>query len=128
MGYHRHHAIVVTSWKDAGIETAHAEASQIFSTTAAKVTPVTEPGVNGYRSFMVAPDGSKEGWSDSDQGDETRQRFIDWMNTQRCEDGSSTALDWVEIGFGGDDWDMVYVHGDAGVLQGRLEDVRDRAS
>jgi hypothetical protein len=78
MGYIKHHAIVVTSWNDALIVEAHAKAVEYCRL----VTPLSETGVNGYRSFLIAPDGSKEGWGDSDLGDAEREAFIRWAEGQ----------------------------------------------
>lgn len=98
MGYMRHHAIVVTSWDDELLAEAHKKASEIFS----QVAPVTPETVNGYVSFLVAPDGSKEGWDHSDKGDEARETFIKYLESKRYEDGS-TSLDYVEVQFGDDE-------------------------
>jgi hypothetical protein len=62
MGYMRHHAIIVTSWKRELLEQAHARAVELGMS----VSEVTGEVTNSYRSFLVAPDGSKEGWDTSD--------------------------------------------------------------
>lgn len=98
MGYMRHNAIVVTSWKAEAIEAAACRARNLGLT----VIVQNEEAINGYRTLLVCPDGSKEGWNESDQGDKQRSDFRDWMNTQRYEDGSSN-LEWVEISYGSDD-------------------------
>src|SRR5262249_44412475 len=98
MGYMRHHAIVVASWKLGLLEAAHAKAESIFKW----VSPISPQMVNRFASFFIPPDGSKEGWDESNEGDVERDRFIEWLNTQRYEDGS-TALDFVEVQFGDDD-------------------------
>ena len=98
MGYMRHNAIVVTSCNAGAIEAAACRARNIGLTV---IGPSAEL-MNGYRSLLVCPDGSKEGWSDSDQGDERRAELRAWMNAQRHEDGSSN-LEWVEIAYGSDD-------------------------
>lgn len=100
MGYMRHHAIIVTSWDDKLIRKAHKVAKEVFAI--GQVTSVLPDILNGYRSFMVGPDGSKEGWEDSDAGDSARDIFIDWLETQRYDDGSS-ALSWVEVQYGDDE-------------------------
>jgi len=33
--------------------------------------------INGDRTYVLAPDGSKEGWSDSDIGDQARRLFVE---------------------------------------------------
>ena len=53
-------------------------------------------GVNGYTTYVFAPDGSKEGWDSSEQGDNCRNMFIDIFQ----------SLEYpkiIEFTFGGDD-------------------------
>ena len=99
MGWHRHHAIVVTSFNQDSIEWAWDQAHEIFQEgRIAPITDITEAGVNDYRSFLIAPDGSKEGWNDSETADIARNVFITWLESKRFEDGSS-LLNWVEVEF-----------------------------
>jgi hypothetical protein len=95
MGRIWHHAIVVSSYMEDLIRRAHLKAESL----GCNCTDVTREGVNGWASFLVAPDGSKEGWPDSDEGDARRDSFISWLDAQRYEDGS-TSLYWVEVSFG----------------------------
>jgi hypothetical protein len=99
MGYIRHHAIIVTSWKDDQLTEAHLKARAIFEPQ--QVTSIVASVVNKYESFMVGTDGSKEGWSDSDEGDKRREQFTRWLDSQLYEDGSS-SLSWVEVQYGDD--------------------------
>jgi hypothetical protein len=101
MGHMCHHAILVTTCIYKLAAEAHAEASRIFG-EGIGVTSLTEDTMNGYRSFCVVPDGSKEFWAASDTGDAKRAEFIAWCNRQRHSDGS-TSLKWVEIQLGDDD-------------------------
>jgi len=55
--------------------------------------------VNGYHTFILVPDGSKEGWSESDEGDRFRFEFIKFLDSFVYADGSSN-VSWVEVGFG----------------------------
>jgi len=103
MGYIRHHAIVVTTWERKLLQAAHEKASEIFEW----VSPISEGGINGYASFFIPPDGSKEGWGESFAGDERRQTFMNWCDQQAYDDGSS-SLDFVEVYYG-DDYNMVGV-------------------
>lgn len=61
------------------------------------VSEVVESPVNGYQSFLIAPDGSKEGWADSDKGEAAREAWTMWARSSRL------YLDWVHINYGGDD-------------------------
>jgi hypothetical protein len=116
MGYMRAHAIIVDSWSHELIAAAHAEALRIFQGASdnliAPVTDLTPPNCNGYRSFMVAPDGSKEGWSISDRGDKARAEFKGWLRSKTYEDGS-TSLRWVEVMFADDDGGAAIIDHDA---------------
>lgn len=103
MGYIRHHAIVVTGQHDwdhnptlPSIIEARAMAVELGCRL---VTEVVGPGVNNTSSFLVAPDGSKEGWKDSDDGDAARDAFVAWM----CERGRGGYYSWAEIVLGDDD-------------------------
>jgi hypothetical protein len=98
MGYIKHDAIVVVSCKDELLEAAHAKAKDLDLV----VTDIGARVVNFYRSFLICPDGSKEGWDRSDDGDAAREAFLQWCREQRYEDGSN-SLDWVHVRFGGDD-------------------------
>ena len=91
MGWIRHHGIVVTSWDAAALRHAHAHAAELGMTT----TEIVASPVNGYSSFLVAPDGSKEGWDDSNTGDAQREAFVAWLDSRAYSDGSS-ALSWIE--------------------------------
>lgn len=97
MGYVRHNAIVVTSYDESLLNAAAQKAhdlGMIFMGPSAE-------GVNCYRSLLVCPDGSKEGWHDSDDGDERRKAFREWLDNRRFSDGSS-CLEWVEVAYGND--------------------------
>jgi hypothetical protein len=98
MSHPRHHAIVVTSWDEELIGRAHAYALECCR----HVTPIVGSAVNRYSSFLIAPDGSKEGWADSELGDARRAAFVRWADAQRYEDGSS-SLEWCEVAYGSDD-------------------------
>jgi hypothetical protein len=96
MGWIVHNAIIVTTFSQGYIERAHTEARRIFNGI---VTDPVESGVNGYRSFLIPPDGSKEGWPASDEGDRRRAEFHSWVAAQAYEDGSS-AYGVVEVAYG----------------------------
>jgi len=60
------------------------------------------PGViNDYFSYVFLPDGSKEGWTTSDRGDEYRARFAALFSG--CYDDGSSPYDYVEVRYGGDE-------------------------
>lgn len=98
MGYMRHNAIIVTSWGDKAITEAAKHAKEL----GLQVLGPSDEAVNSYRSLLICPDGSKEGWPESEQGERRRAAFRGWLNAQRYEDGS-TSLEWVESVYGSDD-------------------------
>ena len=73
MGMIRHHAIVVTSFFLEDAKQARDIALQVFGD---RVSGLVGPVTNGYVSFFIAPDGSKEFWPESDQGDRNRSLFM----------------------------------------------------
>jgi hypothetical protein len=97
MGYMRHHAICVTSWDGDRLAEAHQQARNLCGEL---VSPIIPGNINGEHSFFVAPDGSKEGWSTSDEGDLNRAALIDFMRQERYAGG---YLDWVEVQYGDDE-------------------------
>lgn len=98
MGYIRHDAILVTSVFDEHIAKAHESAKRIFTT----VSDLLPSSMNGYRSFLVPPDGSKEGWPDSDAGDNRRADFRKWVKEYTDTLGWS-PFEGVYVNYGGDD-------------------------
>ena len=98
MGYMRHHAIVVTSFNPEAIEAAANKARELGMLVLGPSDEVT----NGYRSMVVCPDGSKEGWEESKHGDRSRASFREYLGELDYDDGRAN-LDWVEIAYGGDD-------------------------
>ncbi len=110
MGYMRHHGIMVTMMVDSSSAEAYAKALEIFPR--AQVSPLSPPVTNGFRSFAIFPDGSKEGWPESEAGDLARKKFLDWMESKRYKDGT-TSNNWVEFQFDDDEGQTLIVsHGD----------------
>jgi hypothetical protein len=106
MGYMSANTIVVTSWDGDLIQKAHEKATEIFcqpfSTYAVmQISTIVKGAANGYISFFIPPDGSKEGWDCSNEYDNRRARFKEWLVLQAFEDGS-TSLHWVEVQFADD--------------------------
>lgn len=109
MGYTRHHAILVSSFGYGDwIEQAHREACRWFHW----VSPLSPPQLNNVRSFFIPPDGSNEGWEESDEGDRRRDAMIGWLRAQRFTDGSS-PLEWAEVLYGDDNGEARVIRHDA---------------
>lgn len=97
MGYMRHHAIIVTSWENNHLKQAHDQARAIFDRNGYQVSDLLDSAINGYQSFMVPPDGSKEGWDFSDEGDANRAQFLQWLREQNL------FVDAIEVQFADED-------------------------
>lgn len=106
MGYIKHHTIVVTGWGDS-IKAAHKKAIEVFIEQN-RNDPFAIPGgrlvseiisglSNGQDSFFIAPDGSKEGWDTSENCNDARNEFLNWI------DESDSYCEYIEVIFGGDD-------------------------
>lgn len=93
MGVIIHHVIVVTGGIDfPELREAHAKAKELLP---GLVSEIVHGRANGYSSFLVAPDGSKEGWRGSNEADTQRDQFVNWIKEHR-------GLDWFVVRFGGD--------------------------
>lgn len=93
MGYIRHEAIVVTAFDIKHLERARSLAIEADLPVSERVPSP----VNSYQSFFVAPDGSKEGWADSDRYETARTEFIKALRSDE-----QLYCDWVLVSFGGD--------------------------
>jgi len=64
---------------------------------------IVESPINGYKSFMITPDGSKEGWEASDKGIAMRAEWVAWMRGHDREEEPCMWVDWAHVNFGGDE-------------------------
>jgi hypothetical protein len=97
MGLIRHHAIIVTGHERPKVDDARIEAFKRFGRI---VSGVVESIANGYYTFFVGPDGSKEGWRTSNDYDEKRADFMKWLadkgvDTAEVQYFSETGVTWV---------------------------------
>ena len=95
MGYIRHDAIVVTSWKENHLAKARDKAAQL----GLDVSPFFPSRINGYVTFLILPDGSKEGWKPSDAADEAREEWTAWVRGK----GDNLYVDFAHVNYGGDE-------------------------
>lgn len=95
MGYIRHEAIVVISFRKEDTQKAKEFADSLKLDTTEIITTI-----NGYCTFLIAPDGSKEGWEESNKHEQARKDFCSWAEKQ-YENG--VYFDYAYISFGGDD-------------------------
>jgi hypothetical protein len=98
MGTMRHDAIVVTGLLPGLV----GKAASIAQGMGLTVIGPSRAAINHCSTFLVCPDGSNEGWAESDAGDQNRAGFITWLDSQAYEDGSS-PLAWVAVRYSPDD-------------------------
>jgi len=101
MGYNRHNAIVATTFSAKHASAARALAVDIFGED--DVSPLMTARINGVVSFFVQPDGSKEGWDISDEGDDRRSRWADAVTD------AGLWIDWADVQYGDDARETVVV-------------------
>jgi hypothetical protein len=122
----RHHAIVVTTGYGDWHLKAHAKAVELGMDP----TEVRTSGVNSYDTFLIPPDGSKEGWPASAEGDARRAAFIAWVRDQVYADGSN-PIAYAEVQYGDDEHEAKLVRSsddDCEEFRNRHHDWAERTS
>lgn len=96
MGYMKHEGLIMTTWHDessARIEAFRSAMPEEYRHLLVGPVPV----VNGYDSWAFMPDGSKEGWTHSDEAQALRVALA-----TLCEQAPG-YVNWAFVRFGGDD-------------------------
>ena len=115
MGYMSHNAIVVSGtnadsdgrFKGNDFAELRAEIAEMCESPRPgeipllPVSPVL-PSANGTLTFLIGPDGGKEGHSISDRGNELREEVKELLR-RRWTTHAGMFLDWAEIQYGNDD-------------------------
>lgn len=98
MGTIRHNVIIVTcdSYNHKDMIKVHMKAVELFGML---VTSITSTPTNGFLTFFIAPDGSKEGWGESNEHDIKRKELCDYIDTFAYKDGSS-SFKYVDVCYG----------------------------
>jgi hypothetical protein len=95
MGYVRHNAIIATAWQPSAVR-----ALVQFAEDVGAEAIEGDERTNGYRTVVITPDGSKEGWESSAEGDTARAKIREWL--RRAGD-SDLFFEWCEVAYGDDD-------------------------
>lgn len=99
MGYIAHHAIIVTGEEEA-VQIAREKAISLELCC----SEIVRSWYNGYTSFLIAPDGSKEGWDTSNEQQARREEWIEWLRKSH-----DLYLSWALVRYGGDDPELAAV-------------------
>lgn len=102
MGYVAHDAVLVTTetYRAGGLPDMDAFRAEMPPEFRQLVIGPVETAINGTVCYAFLPDGSKEGWGHSDQGDLWRERFKALF--QFAYDDGSSPDDVIEVRFGAD--------------------------
>lgn len=95
MGYIKHNAIIATTW-----QTEAADGLVDYAKRVGAEAIRGEERTNGYVTVCITPDGSKEGWESSNEGDGQRGLLRQWLEGA---DMQGFYFEWCEVGYGNDD-------------------------
>jgi len=82
MGYIKHNAIIATTYDIKLCKKYRNKALKIFNK--GQVGKILETCINGYCTLFIGPDGSKEGWTESNDGDANRKLFTEYLKKEKC--------------------------------------------
>lgn len=91
-----HEAIIVTSWSAEKLKIARS----IALSHNLPCSEFVRSPVNGYASFMIATDGSKEGWEAAAVARKNRDKWVAWVKRYNAGKGCQ-CLEWVHVEYGG---------------------------
>lgn len=110
----RHHALIVTCNDRKILESIRTKTLELYrlnmeaSNGSNLVSEIKDSIVNNYASFFIIPDGSKEGYDASDDGDVIREKLIQFITP--LTDSQDYHLSYAEISYGADDGKTTFKH------------------
>lgn len=99
MGTMNHDSIIATTWNKAAFDKLQKWIENCPKKWQKLFTANLQCFANSYYTVVITPDGSKEGWDESNLGDVIRERFLKRLEKDEYEDGSS-PWEFVEVSFG----------------------------
>lgn len=118
MGVEQHHAVLATTWNDncaGAVRNWIEDVGLVNPEGASRFLFGEQTQTNGYTTIVLVPDGSYEGWPESDAGNELRKQFIARLHEDDYDEDGSSPWDIVEVTWGD--------RGSRIVSGNRLEDV-----
>lgn len=103
----RHHVLVITVSDLKLAEKLRLEISELYKKNMeAKngfklISPIVESLINHYYTFFIAPDGSKEGYDLSEDGDRIREKTIELLEITKNK-LDPHILNYIELFYGDD--------------------------
>ncbi|MCU0431629.1 MAG: hypothetical protein MUF42_16830 [Cytophagaceae bacterium] len=114
----KHHGIIVTGQSKPLIKEIRQKAIEIFKTHMEAgfgyrlVGEIQESLINNFFTFMIFPDGSKEGHETSEDGDVVRKKIVEYLD--EVNSSSPDKINYVELYYGTDDHESGILHSDRG--------------
>ena len=100
MGIFQHHTVIATTWYYECADKFQEWIDSELNDRERQLIVKAGSWVNGYHTFVLVPDGSKEGWEDSNEGDSLRDRMVWRLVFDNYKDDCGSPWDWVECTFG----------------------------
>lgn len=103
----KHHTIAITSNDKVQLEALRNRVLSIYKEKmeAKKgnqiVSPIFESLINSFCTFYIIPDGSKEGYDASEDGDTVRKSIVELINSYN-QAGRENIFRFIEISYGED--------------------------
>ena len=103
----KHHIVVVTAHDAKLAEDLRKRISELYKRNMeAKngfqlISPIVSSLINNYHTFFIGPDGSKEGYDLSDDGDNIRAKVLELLESYQTDDGTF-PVNYVELFYGDD--------------------------
>ena len=98
MGTIQHKAMLVTSCDLKQLKKAHTKALKLFDKS--NVTKITGCGMNGYKTFVIVPCGSKLEWPEDVEHDESMAKFKEYCDDKFTYEDGSSAISRVLVNYG----------------------------
>lgn len=98
MGMMHHVSMIVTSFDDKKLARTHKKAKSLFKSQ--DVSRIMGQGVNGYKSFVIVPCGSKLGWEPMNNQLDAVEKLKEWIDESMPYDDGSTSVQYVINRFG----------------------------
>lgn len=99
MGTIQHNAVLATTWSEEKFDKIKNWILSLPESEQRFFFIQEEKFVNGYKTIVVLPDGSEEGWEDSHDGDARRYRLIRKLH-EKVYDDDSNDWDFISVGYG----------------------------
>jgi len=99
MGVINHDAVLATTWDDKAVDKFRAWLDKRVPEDLKDLFHIGPVVTNSYQTVVMMPDGSKEGWDASEEGNRVRDDFIAFIGKDDPDRGYCPWT-WVEVSYG----------------------------